>query len=243
MKHGHAITGQRTDTYSIWCGIRSRCSNPKDKAYPNYGGRGITVCERWSDFQNFLHDMGERPSKKHSVDRINNDGNYEPGNCRWATAKQQVRNTRRTIYITIDGRTLPASEWCELESLDYDAFFYRYQQGWGDEECIFGRSPANSMTYEGVTKTIREWSETSGVKYRTLIRRFRDFGWTPEECLLGKSPKNSTKKVINITYKGRTQSMCAWCKELGLHQATVYGRYRKSKDPEVLFSIPRGQAQ
>jgi len=95
------------------------------------------------------------------------------------------------------------------------------------------------MAYEGVTKTIWEWATDTGIKYRTLIRRYRDFGWTPEECLFGKSVDDSPKKAILITYKGKTQSMSAWCKELGLHQATVYGRYRKSKDPEVLFQRPR----
>ena len=79
-----------------WYHMIRRCTNPHDSGYKDYGGRGITVCERWADsFENFLVDMGPKPTVAHSLDRIDNDGNYEPGNCRWATAKQQANNSRR----------------------------------------------------------------------------------------------------------------------------------------------------
>jgi hypothetical protein len=95
QKHKHGR--RKTAEYTSWAGVKSRCFNQKEKAYPNYGGRGITVCERWrNSFENFLADMGPRPSQKHSVDRIDVNGNYEPSNCRWATATQQARN--RNVY-------------------------------------------------------------------------------------------------------------------------------------------------
>lgn len=90
--HGRA----RTPTYRIWVLMRYRCFNPKAKPYKYYGGRGITVCDRWLSFQNFFDDMGERPSGM-SIDREDNDGNYEPGNCRWATPKEQRANQRRRV--------------------------------------------------------------------------------------------------------------------------------------------------
>ncbi len=96
-KHGCSHTCAE---YQIWSGIIARCENPKSISYHNYGGRGITICTRWRrDFSAFLSDMGTRPSAKHSIDRIDNDQDYEPGNCRWATRKEQSRNRRPAASI------------------------------------------------------------------------------------------------------------------------------------------------
>jgi hypothetical protein len=96
-KHGGCGDSRRggTPTYRSWRAMRERCRYPQSKSYVNYGGRGISVCARWDDFGNFLADMGERPSDAHSIDRINNDGNYEPGNCKWATRQEQHSNKRQ----------------------------------------------------------------------------------------------------------------------------------------------------
>lgn len=93
--HGEAAEGHRTPEYACWVGMIKRCENPRVQIWPYYGGRGITVCDRWrSSFTAFLSDMGRKPSAHHSIDRINNDGNYGPGNCRWATRSQQRQNQR-----------------------------------------------------------------------------------------------------------------------------------------------------
>jgi hypothetical protein len=92
--HTHSRRGQTTAEYRAWCHMWSRCTNPNVERYPNYGGRGIRVCKRWKRFENFYADVGPRPSERYSIDRIENDGNYEPGNVRWATRSEQRRNRR-----------------------------------------------------------------------------------------------------------------------------------------------------
>jgi hypothetical protein len=97
-KHGYCrADSPYLSEYAIWSSMRTRCRNPRATGYENYGGRGIDVCERWQTFENFLADMGPRPTPKHSLDRIDNDGNYEPSNCRWASREAQARNQRRYI--------------------------------------------------------------------------------------------------------------------------------------------------
>lgn len=103
LRHGHTTHGNRSQIYDAWQSMRSRCNNPKNKAYRNYGGRGIAVCERWnSSFLDFVADMGEPPSANLSLDRINNNGNYEPENCRWATWTQQRHNRRDSVRENIE---------------------------------------------------------------------------------------------------------------------------------------------
>lgn len=100
------------DLYATWTSMRHRCHNPKRNGYQNYGGRGITVCARWRDsFHNFLTDMGERPSRKHSLDRINNNGNYKKSNCKWSSRAEQNNNKSNNILLTAYGITLNMAEW------------------------------------------------------------------------------------------------------------------------------------
>lgn len=110
-KHGMS----NSDEYRIWQGIRMRCLNPNVKNYNRYGGAGITICDRWvNSFENFYADMGGRPSKTHSVDRINNDGNYEPSNCRWATPSEQGNNTTKNVFVEYQGRRMTTAQFAQL---------------------------------------------------------------------------------------------------------------------------------
>jgi hypothetical protein len=113
---GHGLV--RVPEYNCWRSALSRCRNPRCSEYANYGGRGITVCERWLSFENFYADMGPRPSTKHGIDRINNDGNYEPANCRWATIRENNNNRRNTIMLFWEGKWRPLSEVCESSGSD-----------------------------------------------------------------------------------------------------------------------------
>ncbi len=109
--------------------MHRRCKDPKLIGYENYGGRGITVCRRWYNFQTFLLDMGKKPTPSHSIDRINNDGNYEPGNCRWATKLEQVRNARSNVLVPFNGKTLCLSAWAELVGLPKSTIYQRIHRG------------------------------------------------------------------------------------------------------------------
>jgi hypothetical protein len=112
-----------------------RCFNPNEDHFANYGGRGITVCERWRRYPNFLADMGEAPPKM-TLERIDNNGNYEPGNCRWATKAEQARNRRTNVYLTHNGKTMCATDWAIALGVAKQIITNRKKAGWSDERCL-----------------------------------------------------------------------------------------------------------
>lgn len=116
--------------------MRARCENPEARRYCDYGGRGITVCERWADFENFLADMGRKPSLGHSIDRIDNDGPYSPENCRWATKTEQMRNRNSNRYLTHGGETLLMIEWAERLGCPSSVIHKRITRGWSVEKAV-----------------------------------------------------------------------------------------------------------
>lgn len=133
IKHG--LTG--SPEYISWAAMKARCLNAKNREYHRYGGRGIQVCERWlHSFDNFLADMGQKPTTKHSLDRINVDGNYEPRNCRWATPKEQARNTRSNRILEICGSKKTLAEWVEISGLRAFTILYRIEAGWPTERIL-----------------------------------------------------------------------------------------------------------
>lgn len=133
----HKMTN--SEEYKIWQGMKRRCYKPNYKGYSLYGGRGIIICERWlNSFENFFKDMGQRPTKIHSIDRYpNKDGNYEPTNCRWATPTEQARNIRSNVLITIDGETKCATEWSEKSNIPAELIMSRKRKGWSDRNSVF----------------------------------------------------------------------------------------------------------
>lgn len=123
----HGMTKSRE--HESWMHAKQRCINPKNAAWNNYGGRGITMCESWTDsFEQFFRDMGQCP-EGHTLDRIDNNGNYEPSNCRWASRATQNRNRRDTTMITHDGTTLSISDWADRTGLPHSMLRYRYEHG------------------------------------------------------------------------------------------------------------------
>jgi hypothetical protein len=170
FRHGDSVRGSIASELSCWRGFIRRCTDQNDGSFAYYGGRGISVCDRWlNSYPAFLEDMGRKPSPKHSLDRIDNDGNYEPGNCRWATKTQQMRNRRGRRVITFFGRPMPASEAAEMVGLKYDALLLRLDRGWTEERALltpllpaFGGVGAERFSHKEVFMTaIRQRPEKS----------------------------------------------------------------------------------
>jgi hypothetical protein len=130
----HGMDG--TPMYRLWYSMRNRCNYKKHKHYADYGGRGIKVCSRWDSFENFLADMGERPSPKYEIERIDNNGPYAPWNCKWATRKEQMNNTRRCRYLTLGDRILTVTQWAEKLGVNKNTIRSRVRIGWSDKEIL-----------------------------------------------------------------------------------------------------------
>lgn len=150
--HGWARRGPKPSEYTTWCSMIRRCANPRDSAFYRYGGRGITVCERWRhDFAAFLADMGPKPSAKHSIDRIDNDGPYSPENCRWATKKEQQRNRRNAVFVDVEGVRHRLLDIVEQTGIKPDTIAERANAGMSMADILSGKSLPKRGRFSGAT--------------------------------------------------------------------------------------------
>jgi hypothetical protein len=201
-RHGYA---SHTRIYKIWQGMKERCFNTKHNSYPDYGGRGITVCERWMAFTHFLADMGEPPQGT-SLDRIDVDGPYCKENCRWATASEQQRNKRNANKLTFDGKTQSIWDWVEELGLDYELVRARLRLGWSIDDALtvtFEEAKQQRIVkesrfveYQGVTRSLNEWAALAGLRKDTLAWRMRT-GWSLEKAMT--TPARFKRKSITLT--------------------------------------------
>jgi hypothetical protein len=152
-RHGHRCRGVSSKTYDAWASMTQRCYDPKCDSYQLYGGRGIRVCDRWRDFACFLEDMGERPEGM-SLDRFPDaDGDYRPGNARWATAIQQANNKRNNVRITHGGRTLTIAEWSRETGIPFFCIYARlFKLGWHPSDAITKPSRKGKLSH-GILKS------------------------------------------------------------------------------------------
>jgi hypothetical protein len=200
VKHGFAKKSKKSRIYNIWCSMRQRCNNRNNAKYSSYGGRGIKVCEKWNSFENFLEDMGEPTTSKHSIDRIDNDGNYKPLNCRWATSHQQANNTRNNIIIKYNGEEKTLSEWCLDKNIIYSKALYRLNNGYSVETILEDKSAIRNdlvgtnnkrakFTKEDIYYIISLFSNAK-IPIRRIAKTFNvDFN-TIKKILTGQSYKN-----------------------------------------------------
>lgn len=131
LRHGMA----KTRIYGVWTSMKARCLNPNTDAYPNYGGRGITVCDRWLVFDNFLADMGV-PDIGMTLERLDNNRGYGPDNCVWATRTDQARNHRRNRTITVGDRSHSMTEWAEITGIKAATIWQRLKKGWPEQDAV-----------------------------------------------------------------------------------------------------------
>lgn len=149
ITHGHTRGYKTSKEYNSWLSMKARCYNPNHEHFHFYGGRGIKICDRWlNSFENFLSDMGTAPSPTHSIDRIDNDGNYEQSNCRWLTHKEQCNNRRNNIYFTMDGITKTLAEWCtENGEIPYKKLWHRVNiANWPLKDALLNRKRKKQKT-------------------------------------------------------------------------------------------------
>ena len=138
-RHGHLRGGRTPPEYHLWSAVIQRCLNPNGPLYPDYGGRGITVCDRWLEadgFPNFLADVGRRPSDGLTLHRVDNDRGYEPGNVVWADWKTQARDRRSNRLLTHDGRTMPLAAWAEEKGMKAGTLLARLRAEWTVAEAL-----------------------------------------------------------------------------------------------------------
>lgn len=191
---------------AAWYDIRRRCLNSASPHWEHYGGRGISICQRWLDnFHNFLADMGPRPSPEYSIDRINNNGHYSCGkceeciangwsaNCRWATWLQQHRNRRNNHLLTFQGQTCCISEWAEILGLQEQLIHSRLKRGWSVNRALSTkvnkddpkgtRTSNRNITYNGKTMPIYKWAKEVGLPAMVLYKRITTYKWPVERAL------------------------------------------------------------
>lgn len=186
QKTTHGGTGTRL--YNIWMNMRSRTTKPSDHAWADYGGRGIKICDEWNNSFEAFRDwaLTHGYSDSLSIDRIDNDGNYEPNNCRWATILQQARNKRNTIYITYDGKTLTAREWSEITGIPVRTIKGRYHDKWDVEKIL-------TTPVKPTSRAVVSVDEEGNVKeYPSARAASRDVGVKSPNVTKACSGKNKT---------------------------------------------------
>ena len=173
----------RTPEYKAWQGMKDRCFNPNHKRYSDWGGRGITVCDRWLNFKNFLADMGVKPTPKHSIDRIDNDGDYCPDNCRWATKAEQGNNRRSNRFITINDVTLTIVQWEKKMGFNKNIIWQRLEDGWSEYDAVMTPVQVRLITIESETRTIAQWTKEMGFNKNVIWKRL-EAGWSEYRAVM-----------------------------------------------------------
>ena len=195
--HGDSANPEYKNLYNVWRGMRRRCTTPTHKSYHHYGGRGIVICKEWDEYENFkVWALNNGYRSGLSIDRINVDGDYEPSNCRWVTQKEQNNNRRNNHYVTYQGRTQTATEWAEELGIESGEFLRELNRFNDDISKVIEydvKRYNQQFEMDGKSHTLKEWADIYGIKYVTLIDRFRTHSWSLEKSL--KTPVRKREAV------------------------------------------------
>lgn len=217
MKHG--LT--KTNLFRRWCGILQRLNNPNAKGYHRYGGRGIKICDEWKEFINFYNwAMNNGYRKDLQIDRIDNDGNYEPSNCRWVTSKQSMRNTSTTGNVLWEGKYYTYGELADKFDIIFSTLKDRIQMGWSLEKAL--KTPKYEplgINYQGKKITLYELSKKCGVRTKLLYQRLILLNWPIEKAISTPVIKNGMLK-----YNGEVKSTAEWGKITGISRKIICSR-------------------
>ena len=244
LKATFAIKGSgiRTGTrlYRIYNHMKRRCYSPNEKVYSYYGGRGITVCDEWlADFEVFKSwalDSGYREDLE--IDRIDNDGNYEPSNCRWATRKEQMNNRSGNHVISHEGETHTLTEWAEKVGISPATLSGRVNKnGYSYERAL---TEPVEVTYEinGEAHTMMEWSKILGIKFSIVSNRVSR-GMTVVDALT--KPVKKAARDYAYTFNGETHSLPEWAKITGIPLSTLHNRVRYKWPIERMLTEPKNK--
>mgnify|MGYP003503506638 FL=1 len=213
-----------------------RISPDNKSSKKNYFDRGIGACKEWQSggngLENFINDMGEKPSKSHSLDRIDNDKGYSKENCRWATTSEQARNTRQTRMVMYQGKEICLKDFCEENGYEFNLIYRKVLRGMPLEEALVSKrySHHHSIEINGVTGTLMYWSKIYGFSHTVASSKLKK-GKTIESIIESSNKKRKElatgRASVLLEYNGRSKSICEWSKELNIQSQTIFNRYKR----------------
>lgn len=242
-RKSHPVHGKRkTRIYSIWRGMKKRCACPNHTYYHCYGGRGISVCEEWKNSFIAFNDWAVRHgySDDLTIDRIDNNGNYEPSNCRFIPQSEQAKNTRTNVSVTIDGVTRICSDWAKEIGITPQAFFCRLKMGITGEELLVASHQGDGvrgtdLTINGVTKSATKWAKEIGISHATLT--FRLSKNVPIKMVFA-PPNEFYEHDSGIIIDGITKTQTQWAREVGISPTTFHDRIKMGWVGNALLAPP-----
>lgn len=229
----------------VWQNIRNRCLNPNNPRFKDYGGRGIKICKKWSDFETFFNDMSKNYKPGLQIERIKNNRGYSPSNCKWASKTEQANNKRNSHFITHNGQTKTLAEWAKDLNIPYTALISRINKHkWPLDKALTKRvaKPAKErlVKWRGKTYNISTWSKITGIGETTLQYRLKA-GFSVEDLFKKPSPRRKQRfKDHHIEWNNEKLLISEWAKKLNINYGTLISRFKMGWPLKRIMKTPPG---